>query len=191
MKFARYPILFLPILLLGCVHANSDWSYWHGYSGETVADSLATKVVFQNEVISPVNQIISFTLTDSSKVIENNSELAKRGYDRYKFESIINEVLAEKRLISPSAGTGLTMDVTVVNIRFPSSAESKLMTSTELGDAQVIMEATIKDKSGNEVAKYKYEAINNCRICSYEQNATVLFRTAASMTAHAITTKTN
>ncbi|QWD90311.1 hypothetical protein [Polynucleobacter sp. MWH-Braz-FAM2G] len=191
MKFTRYPILLLPILLLGCVHANSNWSYWHGYSGETFADSFATKVVFQNEVISPENQIVSFTLTDSSKVIGNNAELAQRGYDRYKFESIINEVLAEKHLISPSAGTGLNMDVTVVNIRFPNKAEAKLMTSSELGDSQVIMQAIVKDKNGNAVAEYKYEAINNCRVCSYEQNATVLFRTAASMTAHAIATKKN
>ena len=154
-----------------------------------MADSIATKVVFQNEVISPENQIVSFTLTNSSKVIGNNAELAKRGYDRYKFESIINEVLAEKHLIRPSAGTGLTMDVTVVDIRLPNKAEAKLMTSTELGDAQVIMEAIVKDKSGNAVAEYKYEAINDCRVCSYEENATVLFRTAGSMTAHAISTK--
>ena len=189
MKFARYIALLSFTLLVGCINSNANWSYWHGYSGESKFQDLTTKVDVQKTVISAENQIVSFTLTDSDKVKKNMSWLEKRGYDRFKFEAIINEVLAEAKLLNPNSTTGLTMQVTAVNIRLPSNAESKLDNNGELGAAGAYMEATITDRAGNIVAKYQYNQLNSCRVCNYEQNATVLFRTMASATAHAISTK--
>lgn len=96
MKYPRYLVLLPSLILIGCINANSNWSYWHGYSGESKFQDLGVKVELQNTLISEDNQIISFTLVDSDKVKENMSWLQKRGYDRFKFEAIINEVLAEK-----------------------------------------------------------------------------------------------
>ena len=183
-----FPIL-ITIALAGCINANANYSYWHGYSGSSKLNDLSTKVEIQNTVISPDNQIVSFTLVDSDKMASKEAVMEKRGYDLIKFQAIVNEVLAEKSLINPNSGTGLTMQVTVLNLRLPSNAESKLINSSELGMAEAIMEATITDKNGTVVAKYRYSDENECRLCSYEQNATVLFRTIGTATAYAISTK--
>jgi hypothetical protein len=189
MKFTRLLTLSSFIFLAGCINADGNRSYWHGNSGESKFQNFTTKVDLQNTVISADNQIASFTLINSDKVKENMSWLQKRGYDQFKFEAMINEVLAEQNLLNPKASTGLTMQIELVNVRLPSSAESKLDNNGVLGSSAAIMETTITDQAGKIVAKYRYEQYNGCRICSDEQNSTILFRTMTSATAHAISTK--
>lgn len=189
MTFTRYLTLSLFILLAGCINADGNRSYWHGNSGESKFQNFDTRVEVQKTIISKDNQIASFTLINSDKVKEDMSWLKKRGYDQFKFEAMINEVLAEHGLLNPKASTGLTMQITLVNVRLPNSAESKLDTNGVVGSGGAIMETTITDQADNIVAKYRYEQFNSCRICSEEQNATILFRTMGSATAHAISTK--
>jgi hypothetical protein len=189
MKFFSYLTLTFFFLLTGCINADGNRSYWHGNSGESNFQNYTTRVEVQDTVISENNQIASFTLINSDKVKEGMPWLQKRGFDQFKFEAMINEVLAEHNLLNPKASTGLTMQITLVNVRIPSSAESKLDNNGILGSSAAIMETTITNQAGNIVAKYRYEQFNGCRICSDEQNTTILFRTMASATAHAISTK--
>jgi len=193
-KFSHYFIFLLAILLVGC--ANSVLlNATHSYTGDSSMMDLTIRVHQQDQLISKDNQLSSMTFSLSSDVQNNLTELTQSGFSQDKFASTIKAKLIELDLLNESSGTGLKLELTVVDANLVDTVGSVLLASASDGVADFAkvnyskIAAIIKDSSGKIVDDYLYWRTSDCDYCDKQHRAQVMYDITASITARAISVK--
>ncbi|MBU3612166.1 hypothetical protein [Polynucleobacter sp. MG-27-Goln-C1] len=193
-KFSLCFIIFPLILLGGC--ANSVLlNATHSYTGDSPMMNLTIRVHQQDLLISQENQLSSMTLSLSPDVQNGLAELTQRGFSQDKFSSTIKEKLVQLGLLNESSGSGLKLELTVVDANLVDTVGSIILANASDGVADFAkvnyskIAAIIRDSSGKVVDDYLYWRVSDCDYCDKQHRAQVMYDITASITARAISVK--